>query len=383
MADNTTLVKLIVQKKKAFEQLSHIINGIQGFRAVRETSAQQAPGVIIVELNNPDDVNLLPSLAEEEGTDEIFVISESKNPDLLMNAMRTGVKDFFTFPAKPEDIQAALQRFSERQTRTTGKKTDRKSTIISIAGSKGGVGATTAAVNLSAALSDSLENPRVALVDMNPILGEVPIFLDIMPKFTLGDIAQNIDRLDDAFLMNVMTRHDSGIFILPSPRNMEYVSPDPHTIERLFRLMKTQFDYIVVDLGQMTDDTSVKTLQLSDVIFLVAVQTIPCLTNTSWLVKSLTSYGFLDSNRVQVILNRHIKNSDITIGNVEESIEKKIYFVLPNDYKTTMSSMNNGKTLLDMAPKSPIAQGFIDLVEKITQGNNIKKPKKRGFFNWR
>lgn len=375
------LVKLIVQKKALADQLSQIIDTTEGFKTL-QGSGSQPPGLIIFELSQIEDFSNLQALMNEEGTDEIFLVADSRNSDLLMKAMRSGVKDFFTSPVKPEEVKEALHRLRKRKEHATRKSGDKKSTIISVAGSKGGVGATTIAVNLAAALAGKLKaQGSVALVDMNSLFGEIPLFLDMVPQFHWGDITRNIDRLDDTFLSNVLTRHASGVHVLPSPGYMDQqVSPDANTVERLFRIMKTMYDFIIIDLGQMADETYLKTIQLSDTILLIATQTLPCLTNTNKLIKSFVNFGFIENERVRVVLNRYVKKSDITLKSAAEAIEKELFFVFPNDYNTTMSAINNGKTLLEISPKSEIARSFIELMEKVSEGQPIGKEKKKWLF---
>lgn len=383
MADEQKIVKLIVHRRDAVEQLTQIVNGTDGFKAIQK-NASQRPDLIIFELNNLNDLSDLHAHSVDEGTDEIWIIANSKNPDFLMQAMRAGVKDFFTFPIKIEEIRESLYRFNKRLEQTSQRITNRKCTIISVAGSKGGVGTTTVAVNLAAALARQRKKGSVALVDMNTLFGEIPLFLDLMPKFNWGDIIRNIDRIDDTFLMNILARHRSGISVLSSPGNIENnLKPDPQIIERLFRFMKTMFEFIIVDLGQMADENYIRTMQLSDLSFLIATQTLPCLTNTNRLMKTLVNYGFLDIERIHVVLNRYVKKSEITLKNAEESIEKELYFVLPNDYNTTMSAINNGQTVNELAPKSEIAERFITLAEKVSPTGQNERSKKKSFFYWR
>ena len=382
MAETHIRVKLIVHRKEMADQLVYIIDGTEGFKAVQKNSSQR-PDLIIFELNDPDDFTDVQSLAGDEGTDDIFIIGESKNPDLLMRAMRAGVKDFFAFPIKTEEIREALYRFKKRQEQVVPQKQHKKNTIVSITGSKGGVGTTTVAVNLAAALAQDGAH-TVCLVDMNTLFGEIPLFLDMVPQFSWADVIQNISRLDDTFLMNILSRHKSGMHILPAPGSMEnHMIPDSQAIERWFRVMRTMFDFIVIDLGQMMDEKYIKTMQLSDKVLLIATQTLPCLTNTNRLMKSLMSYGFLEKDRIHVVLNRYIKKSEITLKSAETAIEKDLYFVFPNDYNTCMSAINNGETLLEKAPTSEVAKSYMALAEKMSPNPLKQTDKKKNFFFWR
>lgn len=62
------------------------------------------------------------------------------------------------------------------------------------------------------------------------------------------------------------------------------------------------------------------------------------------------------------MINRYQK-SIISIEEAEESIQKKIFWFIPNDYATTMSAINRGKTLSEIAPKEEISKNFRELAK--------------------
>ena len=105
---------------------------------------------------------------------------------------------------------------------------------------------------------------------MNTLFGEIPLFLEISPKFHWGEITKNIERLDDTFLSNILDKHRSGVKVLPSPAYLNgHVKPSPDTMSRILVLMKRMFDYVIVDGGQSTEDTALKVLEMSDTLLLV------------------------------------------------------------------------------------------------------------------
>ena len=90
-------------------------------------------------------------------------------------------------------------------------------------GSKGGVGTTTIAVNLATSLHELKGSPSVVLVDMNPLLGEIPLFLNIKASFDWGELVKNINRVDSTFLMSILAKHTSGIYVLPAATALDGV----------------------------------------------------------------------------------------------------------------------------------------------------------------
>jgi len=313
--------------------------------------------------------------------DEVFLVSATADPKVLMQAMRAGVKEFFTQPLNAAEIRDALNRFKERQAQSIGRSGVKSGSIISIFGSKGGVGTTTVAVNLAVSLAQGLDKKQVALLDMNTLFGEIPLFLEMAPKFHWGEITKNIERLDGQFLMNTLTPHKTGVQVLPSPAYLNgHVRPTPETMSRLLALMKQMFDYIIIDAGQSTDDTSIKVLEVSDTLMLVTILSLPCLANTNKLLRSLTELGYVSKDKIKVVLNRYIKRGEISLGDAEAGIGKELFWVVPNDYDTSMSAINSGKPLLNIAPGAAITKSFVEMAHTLNEPDEGKAKKKSALF---
>jgi pilus assembly protein CpaE len=277
-------------------------------------------------------------------------------------------------------VKQALQRFRERRNPTAVSLNKKNGQIISIFGSKGGVGTTTMAVNLAVSLLNNNHKNTVVLVDMNTLFGEIPLFLEMSPKFHWGEITKNIERLDHAFLSNTLTRHGSGVQVLPSPAYLNgHIQPTPDTMSRILGLMQQMFDYIIIDTGQSTKDTTLKVLQMSDLLLLVTILNLPCLANTNKLMKSFTDLGYVQHERIKVVLNRFIKKSEISLKDAENGIGTELFWTIPNDFKTTMAAINSGKPLQQVAPKAAISKSFREMATLLSTEKKEKK-KKWSFF---
>jgi pilus assembly protein CpaE len=311
---------------------------------------------------------------------EVFLLGENPDAGLLMKLMRIGVKEFFSLPLNPEEFGQALERFKKRAGSRENKPVKKNGRVISVVGSKGGVGTTTVSVNLAVSLASGGDKTSVTLFDMNTLFGEIPLFLDLTPKFHWGEITKNIERLDDTFLMNILAKHSSGVFILPSPSYLNgNNSPSAQVIERLLAQMRSQFDYIVVDAGQSLEDSTLRMLQQSDDVLLVSLLNMPCLSNTNRLIKSLTELGYVSRNQLKVVINRNLKKNEISLKEAEAGIEKEIFCLIPNDYQTSMAAINQGKPIHDIAPNSGISKSFEELAGNFLP--MVKKDiKKKWFF---
>jgi pilus assembly protein CpaE len=375
-------IKLDIKNPAIAKQFSEIIGTVKGCRIIKSDDNLK-PDLQIFEINgNPEELNLIQSLLNTGKLHEIFLTSEKTDPEMLMQAIRIGVREFFPQPIKRGDVEQALKRFKERRTHVAPVTHQKSGTLISVVGSKGGVGTTTIAVNLAVTLAEQQNDGSVVILDMNTLFGEIPLFLEISPKYHWGEITKNIERLDDTFLMNVLSKHSSGVHVLPSPGYLNgHQAPTPKTMERLLDVMKRMFDYVVIDCGQSTDETALKTIQLSDEVLLISVLSLPCLANANKLLRSFVDLGYLPKARIKVVLNRYLKKSEISLQDAKKGIGHDLYWVIPNDYATTMAAINNGKPLSKIAPKSKIVKSFKEVTEIMSTQDKVESEKKWGFFN--
>jgi pilus assembly protein CpaE len=251
--------------------------------------------------------------------------------------------------------------------------------IINVIGAKGGVGTTTVAVNLAMILAEKKKAGSVALVDLNSVFGEIPLFLSVKATYHWGHIANNVGRLDSTFLTNTMTKHPSGVHILPSPSYLNGHPPvTPEIMDRLLTIMRGTFDFTIVDGGQSLSGLGLKAIEMADRVFLITLLSLPCLRNTNNLLKSLASVGVAQTEQVRLVINRFMKKSEITLKEAEQSLQSKIFWSIPNDYNTTMSAINRGKPLHEISPKADITKNLEALADSLIQGERVVE--KKGWF---
>ena len=183
----------------------------------------------------------------------------------------------------------AINRINERRkTGTEGQS--RSSHIIAVAGTTGGVGTTSIAVNLGAALAADEAN-TVVLVDLDLCLGDADVLLDTIPDYTLTDVAENVGRLDFALLKKSLTKHDSGLFLLPRPAQLEEVSiVTPDDMRKVLGLLKACFTHVILDISKGYSQVDLAALETAQEILLVLQLDLPCLRNTVRLLMSFNEW---------------------------------------------------------------------------------------------
>jgi len=382
MSHSRDSVRLQIKNPNIREALEGVIASMDGFD-LQPPGALTPCNLLILEIGEDleKEFQLIHDIHASGEVEAIFVTSSRFEAEILVQALRAGVKEFFSQPIQLEELANALRKFKERQPSFPGSKIKRKKgKIIHIMGGKGGVGTTTVAVNLSTSLAQANPSQLVALVDMNLLFGEIPTFLDVQSDFSWGEIVKNISRLDATYLTSVLAKHPSGMFVLPSPTGLDGMTPaTPEIIEKLLTVMEETFDFVVIDGGQSIDEISLKIFQMADAVLVVSILSLPCLTNVKRLLWTFQKLGFPQKENVKVLINRYHKRSLISLEEAEKSIDQGIFWQIPNDFQTTMSAINQGKDLFSIAPGSEISKNF-KTFSTLFIDETIPKESRNGFW---
>ncbi len=322
-------------------------------------------GVIGLDADPQKALQLMQNLRETSPECAILAVSSSTDGQLILKAMRSGAKEFLTQPVGIEELLLALERIAaQRAGGSQGR--GRGCKILAIAGATGGVGATSLAVNLGCVLAMREPN-SVALIDLDLSLGDADVFLDTIPDYTIVDVVQNISRLDFQLLRRSMTKHSSGLYLLPRPVQLQDISLiTPDDLQRVFGLLKATFSHVIIDVSKAYNRVDMSALQVAHEVLLVTQLDLPCLRN---VVRLMASFEAVDGlkEKVQIVVNRiGLDNGHISLKKAKETIGRDIYWRLPNDYRVMVEMRNNGVPLVDQAPRAAITQAIVALAEHLS-----------------
>jgi pilus assembly protein CpaE len=320
-------------------------------------------GIVVLDSSPEKGLTLAQQLRDAAPECSILVTSTSTDGNLILRAMRAGVKEFLPAPVRIEDLAAAIARIGD-QKYGRGENRARASSIIAICGATGGVGTTSLAVNLGCALAAEPKN-TVALVDIDLCLGDADVFLDTIPDYTLVDVAQNVTRLDFTLLKRSLTKHSSGLYLLPRPVQLEDVQHiTPEDIRRVIGLLKATFSHVIIDCSKGYTAIDMVALETANDVLLVTQLDLPCLRN---VVRLMMSFGKVPGlkEKIRIVVNRVGLDNQIGLKKAQETIGREIFWQLPNDYRTMVEVRNNGVPLLEQAPKAAITQAVTALADAL------------------
>ncbi len=293
----------------------------------------------------------------------MFAVALDANPELILESMRAGANEFFTWPPEEETFHGAIRRTAARRETAQGARLS--ATTLVCFGAKGGAGTTTVAVNCGVELA-RLSKKSTVILDLKPGLGEVALFLGVRPRYSLLDAIDNLHRLDREFLRELVVKHKSGLEILGGSDHFDRPgAADGGALEELFRLLARQYEYIVVDAGNLINSCTVAALYTADTIFLVANPDVPSVRNAQRLLDRVRQLGAC-GERVRVLLNRAAEPYPIPRKQIEGALGHPIHHAFPSDYKTVSTALNSGVPLA-LAGDSDIATQFAHFTRQILE----------------
>ena len=325
-----------------------------------------APDVTIVALDHDPGraVELIGSLTQADPPATILPASRSNDSALILRAIRAGAREFLTLPAEAAELLEIVTRLL-RGRADSPRATARGPQVISVTGAAGGVGATSVAVNLAATLAAAKDRETI-LVDFDLVFGAVDASLDIVPDNTLYTVLQSFERLDQTLLKRSMTRHASGLYVLPHPTAIEEAAKiDPDTLNRLLGLLRAAFSTVVIDTSKGLQASDFVAFEMSDVILAVVQLDLACLRNSARLIGFFQQFDGL-AERVKLVVNRTASSdSEISLKKAEETLKMPISWQIPNATKILQAARIQGVPIADVAKGSRPHQVFLEMARSL------------------
>ena len=313
----------------------------------------------------------------------LIAVANQVTSGLLRAAMRAGVSEVIEAPLTEEKIEEAIKQFSSDVLKRKVAPvvpvvvpTD-EGQIIVVMSAKGGSGKTVVATNLAMLLT-RFENKKVVMVDADLQFGDVCLVLQLEPRFTLVNAAHELHHLDPQLLESLLTDHPSGLKVMAAP--LEPAFADDISTESLITvvtLLRETYDYVIVDTASMLDELLLSLLEKADVILQVVDMDLPSVKNAKLALETLRLLKF-QTTKIKLILNRSNAKARLDDKEIEGALKMSISAAIPSD-GAVAASMNEGRPVVESAPKSRVAKGFESVAELIA--GPVPEPSQgRGFL---
>ncbi len=366
-----------------------VVGEADGVQSGLKLVKQLKPALVIMQLNP---VNEALAATEKIKTEHpqitVYLTGMDLDAEVILQAMRAGASELLARPVNGVDISAAVKKLSGRlQQESAASRQAGK--IVTVFSNKGGVGTTTVATNLAVALAKET-GEQVVIADLDLQLGDVALFLNMRPRYTIVDVVSRGPNLDPSSVHSALVRHESGVYLLgepPRPEDADTISADQ--VGQVLSHLRRMFPFVVVDTTHSFEDRTIEVLDISDLILLVVLLDLPNIRNVQRCLDIFNRLPGYTADKVRLVVNRYMPDLQIGIPHVERTLKTEVYWKIPNDYGRVINAINSGAPLAQADGGSPLSFSFKNLARNVAglpilkPEDKPKKAKRFGFFKSR
>jgi pilus assembly protein CpaE len=333
-----------------------------------------AAAIITLGANADQAIKLIQRLSSEAPKTALISAANNAAPDLLLQSLRAGAREFLKLPISAEELKTVLDRVAEFCAGQV-EAPKKKGRMVAVFSSKGGCGTSFIAANLAASTA-----ARTVLVDLNLQAGDLPLFLGLDPKYSFADMAENRTRLDDALINSFVAPYSSNLSLLAAPKEADSADEiEPEHVFDVLQRLRESYDYVVLDPQHTFDSITLAALDQSDEIVLVLTLDIPAIRSTQRALEIFDRLGY-PRKKVRIVVNRWSKMIDLDLRQVEKFLGEPVIGFVPSDYQAAVTSINLGRPIVQSDSNCKIALEIKRIARTIASGAvhiEDAKPKQR------
>ena len=334
-----------------------------------ELEERDVPDMLVLAHTGPGhaDLDAVEELTRRHPNLTVLMLCRERTEEVLVAAMRAGIREVLTWPVAKPEFLAAVQR-AKRWVATAGAHRPRAK-MIAFMSCKGGSGATFLATNLGYALATECDK-KVLLVDLDLQSGDASFYLtDKEIHMSVADVARQIERLDATFLASAAVELLPNYWLLAAPEDPERaLGVTADQVGRVLEVAANHYDYVIVDLERSLDAVTMKALDRADVIYLVMEAMLPYIRDAKRVLRAFHQLGYR-TDKLRLVVNRLDKEFDVPIKRVEKALNVDVHWKVPNDFADASASVNQAVPVLKLAPGSTVSRALREHVRTLTGDN--------------
>jgi len=322
------------------------------------------PDLLVVEVDGDESaapaVTAIEQLARKLPETAILAMGHGLSAELVIRVLRAGALEFLRRPVERVDLVAALVKLARFRGSAPQRNPGR---ITSIFAAKGGLGATTLAINLGVSMAERADG-KTLLVELDNRHSDIVTFLDLKPRYSIHDVVENLGRMDESLLRGLLTRHASGLWTVPGPTRLERSQFGPEQVSGVIEVLRVHFDHVLMDLRHDFDPATVAALEASDEILFVTSLDVAALRSGAAELAAFQHLG-LDTKKIKVVVMRDGTGDSVTVKHARNALGLPIYWRTPSDYQTVVASINAGRPVVSASPRAKISKNIRELAEML------------------
>ena len=335
------------------------------FATLEDLEIHMPSGRVLIVLGpsnvTPAGFGAVETLLQQRPEVAAVLVADRLTTRVLQGALRAGMRDVIRLAEAPKELPVVVERVAGTVPAAPAAELMEPGRVVTVFSTKGGAGKTVVATNLAIALARRADGP-VVVVDADLQFGDVAVMLQMTPEHTIVDAVSAGGGLDHPMLQGLLTRHESGIFVLAAPPEPAFADQvTPRDVVELVSALREMFAYVVVDTPSAFNDVVLALIEESDDVVMVGALDIPSIKNVKLGLQTLRLLN-VPASKVRFVLNRANSKVRLDVAEVEKALQVKADAFIPSDV-IVPRTVNRGVPAVIDAPKSEVAKSFERLAE--------------------
>ena len=315
----------------------------------------KAPKLLIIDVSDASNplTALLPIMAAYAEQTRLIAIGTANDITIYREMIEAGIAEYLVKPVTERALVAALARLDDKPAQAVAAAPERRP-VIAVVGTRGGVGASTLAINCAWLAANEFKR-RAALLDLDLQHGTVALALDIEPTHGLREALENPSRIDSLFINSATVKLGERLSVMAAEEAADHeVAYDPAAIDLLIDELSRQSDCVIVDVPRGFAAVRARVLgHATDVL----VTTDLSLAGLRDAIRAQGQINLLAPQARVLFVANHLGGRDGSVprAEFERALGQKLDYVIPDDHKAATTAANGGKPIIAVAPGSKVA----------------------------
>jgi pilus assembly protein CpaE len=378
-----------LRKLLSFDVGIEVVGAASSGREGIQLAKEFKPHIVLMDINMPDmdGIAATEAIMRELPATQVVMLSVQGETDYLRRAMLAGARDFLTKPPSGDELMSTIRRVYEmaktrpvvsqpstQKAAARGAKEPRAGEVVAVFSPKGGVGCTTIAVNLAVALQQKIGSAkRIALMDTSFQFGDVGVMLNMQASRSVVDLVPHVHDMDGDMLNSVLASHGTGLKVLMAPPHPEAAEDllastlsdegGGSAFEAILKLMRKEFDIIVVDMWSWLDDVALTVFDSAALIVLVVRPNIPSIKSARLFLEVASQLNY-PPEKIALVVNGVDRRGGIRVEQIEQAMIP-VATQIPLDEQVVSSATNRGMPFVLRDQSKLVSQGILQLAEYV------------------
>ena len=342
-------------------------------------ASASAPEILVVDLGDSEQpLEDLMMLADScSPSTEVVALGTVNDLGLYKQFISAGVADYLVKPIDADELESALLAASMGDASVDESNPGTLGKLVVVIGARGGVGASTVAVNGAWIMAEELDH-KTALVDLDVQYGTTALTLDLVPSGGLLETLRNPGRLDSLFMASALLPKTDRLSVLAAE---EDIARDTgfraEGVERLVEEVRRNFEWVWIDLPRALLHLNASVLAQAERVLIVTDLTLAGMRDTMRLATMCEE--FAPKGTVGVVVNETGRATGMTASQFAKGIPQGVLATLEEERKSGAAAVT-GKPIVEQARRGKFATSLRKLVEPMAP--RADAPKRGGLLGF-